>query len=223
MWRFSLVLALAAAGLGAAPPVQDPSAFDQPGAGSMFDHTDAPAAIDSNSLGQMVDETEPLYDALARETRRFDKAAKEALYGSLKRDYDLGGQTGATRRILEGFEGLLDLQDALRNQGDLVKRLGPDDPQGEVQAKKLQDMEQGLSGLRDDLRRQLMAQQKDLDEKDGQHLREWLMVGEGLLRRRREAAEATALAHPAPEAAPINAAGVSPAAEAVSPPAGAKP
>jgi hypothetical protein len=223
MWKFSLGLALVAAALAAGPPLQDPSAFDQPGAGSMFDHTDAPAAIDNNSLRDRVDETEPLYDALARETRRLDKSAKEALYQSLRMDYGLGGQVGVSRRILEGSENRLDLQDAQRSQEDLVKHLGLDDPQGEAQANKLQVLEQSLVGVRDELQRELTSQQKDLNDKDGQQLREWLMVSEGLLRRHREAAEAAALAHPPAEAPPINAAGISPVAQALSPAAGTKP
>ncbi|HTB35290.1 MAG TPA: hypothetical protein VK842_10530 [bacterium] len=224
MWKFSLVLVFAAAAaLWAGPPAQDPSAFDQPGAGSMFDHNDPAPALDSNTLNDKVEEMAPLYDALARETRRLAPAGQDRLYGSLRSDYDLGGQVGAVRRILERSEGMLDLQDAIHNQQDLVKRLGPDAAQGEAQAKKLQDMELSLGGAKDELRRWMADQQKDLNEKDGQNLREWLMVSEGLLRHRRETAEAAALAHPAPEAPPLSAAGLSPTAAVSSPTAGAKP
>ncbi|HXC64174.1 MAG TPA: hypothetical protein VNZ67_07435 [bacterium] len=223
MWKFSAILALAAAGLAAGPPPQNPSVYDQPGTGSMFDHTDAPAEVDRSSLAQRVDEALPLYDALARETRRLDKAAKDALIASLKADYGLDGQAGPVRQALEKSESVLDLGDAIHNQAALVRGLGPDDPQGEAQAKKLQDMQSGLASLGDDLRRQLGDQQKDLNEKDRQQLTDWLMISEGLLRHRREAAEAAALAHPAAEAPPLSAAAVSPTAQPVSAPAGSKP
>jgi hypothetical protein len=231
MWKFSVVLVLAAASMAAAPPVQDPSAFEQPGAGSMFDHSDPEPAMDSNSLRDKVDEAEPLYDALARETRRLDKPTKDALIQALAADYGLNGQIGPARRLLELSETVLNLEDAIRIQEDLVKRLGPDDPQGDAQAKKLQDLELGLSATRDDLRRQMTLQQKDINEKDGQQLSDWLMISEGQLRHQREAAAAAAAAHPAPEAAPLDAAGVtppasarlSPVAEVVSPAAEVKP
>jgi len=200
MWRLSLVLLSLSAGLAAGPPIQDPSGYDQPGVGSMFDHTDPEPGIDRSSLADRADETEPLYDALARETRRLDKPAKDALYQSLRTDYELGGQVGPSRRLLEGSENLLDLEDAVRNQDALVKRLGADDPQGDAQAKKLQDLQGAVGAATADLRRQMMDQQKDLNDKDAQQLRDWLMISEGMLRHRREAAEAAAVAHPAPEA-----------------------
>ena len=223
MWKFSAILALAAAGLAAGPPPQNPSAYDQPGTGSMFDHTDAPPALDRGSLAQHVDEALPLYDALARETRRLDKAAKDALIVALKAEYGLDGQAGPSREALEKSESVLDLGDAVHNQAALLRGLGPVDPQGEAQAKKLQEMQDGLASLEADLRKQLGGQQKDLNEKDRQQLTDWLMISEGLLRHRREAAEAVALAHPAAEAAPLSAAGVSPTAQALSATAGSKP
>jgi|GEM_PF-3997065 hypothetical protein len=223
MWKFSAVLVLAAAGLAAGPPPQNSGAYDQPGTGSMFDHADEPAPVDRTSLAERVDEALPLYDALARETRRVDKSAKDALLASLKADYGLDGQAGPARQALEKSESVLDLGDAVHNQEALLRRLGPDDPQGDAQAKKLQDLQAGLASLQDDLRRQLGGQQKDLDEKGRQQLTDWLMISEGLLRHRREAAEAATLAHRAAEAPPLSAAAVSPEAQSVSAPAGSKP
>ena len=214
MWKFSAAMVLAAACLAAGPPLQDPSAYQQPGPGSMFDHTDAGPALDRDALRAAVDDTEPLFDGLARETRRLDKAAKDALFLALKLEYNLGSQVSAARRLLEESEAVLDLQDAIRNQQAVLKQAGPDAPDGEAQAKKALDLQSDLMSTVAELRRALGNQQKDLNEKETQQLRDWLMISEGQLRRRREEAEAAAQAHPAADAPPLDAAGVSPSAGA---------
>src|ERR1700751_5244820 len=104
MWKFSLALLLAAAGLAAGPPVQDPSGYQQPGVGSMFDHSDPGPSLDRDAVRAAVDEMEPLFDGLAREPRRLDKASKDALFLALKLEYNLGGQVSASRRLLEQSE-----------------------------------------------------------------------------------------------------------------------
>lgn len=178
-----------------------------------------PRKYDKNLLRMEVDETQSLYDSLARESRGLDKAAHEELLKALAQDYGLPDAVGYARKAMEQAEEMLDIQDAIKQQQRRLKDVLADPSTGSGQVQPLADKEeQRLLGLQsdllstvEDLREGLTKQQKSLSENATRDLRNWIMVSEGLLRQRRE--EALASATPTPEAPSISAEDISPTAK----------
>lgn len=212
MWKFSLAWLLCA-GLSGGLAADSLSPDTSP----MFDHLERPPSYDQDSLRAEVEETQPLLDSLARETRGLTKTAKEEVLKSLRMDYNLGDQVGTARKTLDLSESVLDIQAAIKAQQARMKQVSLVGADGDREESKLLGLQSDLITTVAEVRRQLSDQQRDMNAAETRDLRNWMMVSEGLLRHRREDAEAAAAAHPAPTPEPISAAGVSPGAAALSP------
>ncbi len=220
LWKSSL-LSLALAGLCAPlSGAQSNGAFDGPGGlggdgpGTLFDRQSKPPAYDKTSLQDEVEETLPLFDALARESRLCDKAVRDALFKSLDRDFKLGDLEDDARIALDRCERVLEIEDALRNQEALLKKLRLGTPEYDAQEGRLRAMNSDQTATEDDVRKVLSGQQKNLNESETRDLRSWLMVSEGTLRHRREDAEAAAAGLTRTPQAPLSAQGLTPPASA---------
>jgi len=175
--------------------------------GTAFTHRAKPRDYDKNQLRAEVDETQSLFDSLARESRRLDKAAHEELLKALPMDYNLSDAVSPARKVLEKAEDLLDIQDGIKLQQAKLKAVLDDSAAADKEEQKLLGMQSDLLTTVEELRKILTSQQKDLNESATRDYRNWIMVSEGLLRRRREDAEAKVPA-PALEAPAISAEGI---------------
>jgi hypothetical protein len=193
MWIFRAALAaalllptpLAAIGEGMDSPDGGLPAFDQGG-------------LKGADLREVVEDYEQLLDDLARETRRLDKPAHDALLKSLKLDYNLGDQVDDMRHSLDDNEAIIEIQEAIKD----------------AEERKLLGLQSDLISAVAGLRQRLAGELKDLAEAHRLDLKAWLMVNAGQLRHKREDAEALARSQPPVEPAPIDAAGISPVAQA---------
>lgn len=190
---------------------------------------------DSQELREAVDETQVLFMTLAGETRRQDKSVLDELLKDLRDDYKLPGAVGRAKRSLELSEEVLSIQTGIKQvqaRMESSDEAAPAPPHlsATVQAgaNGVDQDEQHLLGLQsdllnvvEDLRSKLSSLHKDLKEQGVRDLRNWAMVSAGLLRHRREAAEAVAAREKAAEALPIDAGQVLPAS--LSAPASAQP
>lgn len=172
-----------------------------------FDH----GGLAGSDLRDAVDDYEDLLDDLAHETRSLDKPAHEALLKGLALDFRLGDQVEDMRRGLADNEAVLDIQDAIGAEQARLKAMPAQDPRQDREERTLLGLHSDLIAAVAGLRQRLAGELKGLDERHRRDLKDWLMVSAGLLRHRREDAEAAALAHPTPEAAPIDAASIRPA------------
>lgn len=170
-----------------------------------------PRKYDKNLLRMEVDETQSLYDSLARESRGLDKAAHEELLKALAQDYGLPDAVGYARKAMEQAEEMLDIQDAIKQQQRRLKDVLGDEAKADKEEQRLLGLQSDLLSTVEDLREGLTKQQKSLSENATRDLRNWIMVSEGLLRQRRE--EALASATPTPEAPSISAEDISPTAK----------
>jgi hypothetical protein len=164
-------------------------------------------------LREQVEEYEQLLDDLARETRRLDKPAHEELLKALKLDYKLGDQVDDMRRGLSDNEAVIDIQEAIKAQQARMKAMPLVDPQQNVEDRKLFGLQSDLITSVAGIRQRLSGQLRDLTEVRSRDLKAWLMVSAGLLRHRREDAEAAAKAKPPLETEPINASALSPTSQ----------
>lgn len=208
MWTFRLGLALAlglalvhpglvlAAGMDSVD--NGMPAFDQGG-------------LSGSDLRDAVDDYEDLLDDLAHETRSLNRPSHEALFKSLALDFRLGDQVRDMRRGLADNEAVLDIQDAIAAEQARLKAMPAPDPRQDREQRTLLGLHSDLIAAVAGLRQRLAGELKGLDERHRRDLKDWLMVSAGLLRHRREDAAAAALAHPTPEAAPIDAASIPPA------------
>ena len=209
MWMFKAALAallalptpLAAMGGGMDSPDAGMPAFDQGG-------------LKGADLRELVEDFEQLLDDLARETRRLDKPAHEALLKSLKLDFNLGDQVDDMRRGMEDNEAIIEIQEAIKSQQARMKALPALDAGQDAEERKLLGLQSDLISAVAGLRQRLAMQLKDLNEGRRRDMKGWLMVNAGQLRHKREDAEAASKAQPPVEPPPIDAAGISPAAQA---------
>lgn len=177
-----------------------------------------PRKYDKNLLRSEVDETQALFDGLARESRSLDKAAHEELYKSLAQEYGQPEAVGYARKALEKIEEMLDVQDAIRIQQQRLKDSLSDNAQADKEEQRLLGLQSDLMAVIEDLREGLTKQQKGLSEDATRDFRNWIMVSEGLLRQRREAAVAAAQPlSPTAEAPSISAEGVTPVPQPLTP------
>jgi hypothetical protein len=189
MWRSSTA-ALLLAGLALAPALQAARAVG-PDRGGMFSGKSQrrPPAHDG-VLREVVDEAQGLFDALARESRRLPREESQALAKELRGEYKLPEAEDRARRCLGLAEDTVGLQEAIKAQQDRLKGAAAEDMDREEQ--KLLGLQSDLMGNVEDLRKTLRSLIKDLKEDGMRELRNWLMINEGMLRRRREDAEAAA-------------------------------
>ena len=206
MWIFRLALAVLA--------LAHPGAAIASSMGSMDNGMPAfdQGGLSGSALRDQVDDYEALLDDLAHESRSLDKPSHEALFKSLALDFRLGDQVGDMRRGLADNEAVLDIQDAIKAEQARMKAMPAQDPRQDREERTLLGLQSDLIAAVAGLRQRLAGELKGLDERHRRDLKDWLMVSAGLLRHRREDAEAAALAQPAPEAAPIDAAAIRPAA-----------
>jgi hypothetical protein len=177
------------------------------------------AVVDQSALRDAVDETQALLDGLAHETRRLPKKDLEPLFVSLRDEYHLPDYVGKARKFTEEAEMVLAVQDAIKAQ-QAYMRAHPSAIDDDRDSNKLRGLQNDLVAAVNELRETLAQVQQQADEDATRDLHNWIMISEGLLRGRREDAEAKALSPSA------GARGSSPAAETVlsaagiSPPAG---
>lgn len=215
MSRSSLQLLLLFALLAPAPlrALSPSGAPDNP----FFDRKTKPKEYDQNELRSQVEETQSLLDALARESRRVDKKTKEDLIETLKTDFALADERSSARKSLERAETVIDIQAAIKSQQAILSASLDlsGTAEADKQEKKLLRLQGDLVSAVDDLRKGLSSQQKDFNESATRDFRNWIMVSEGILRNRREDAEAAQAAQgPPPETVVAAPAGISPPAEA---------
>lgn len=165
---------------------------------------------DSQELRSAIDETQVLFNSLAAESSRQDKEAVKGLLKDLRTDYKLPDAEKRAGRALELSEDVIAIQAGIKQQQARLKDAAAGDLDAEEQ--RLLGMQSDLLGAVDDLRKTLRSLHKDLKEEGVRDLRNWAMVSEGLLRRRREAAEAEAERQKAAEGLPLDAGQVLPAA-----------
>jgi hypothetical protein len=212
---------LGAAGLSAADMSTLPGANNN----AFMDRRMKTSSLDRNALRNEVDETHALIDGLARESRNLQPKDLEPLFKSLANEYYLPALVGKARKALEQMEAVLDVQDAIRAQQARLKDAPVEEADREE--KKLLGLQSDLMAAVEDLRDTLREIHKKSSPDLNRDFRNWIMVSEGLLRNRREDAEAQALKAPAPEtstpaeAKSLDAGAVSPTASALSPTAGA--
>jgi hypothetical protein len=151
-------------------------------------HKDRGSKLDRNALREEVDETQALVDALARESRGLSVAQTDPLFASLRDEYHLGGYVGKARQALAKAEEVLEVQDAVKLQQEQVKRAGVGEQAAEDA--KLLGLQSELTSVVEDLRDILRDIHGNAGEDTVRDLRNWLMISEGLLRNRREAAVA---------------------------------
>lgn len=210
MWKSKLALALALL-LGSLPLAARSRNGSETGVSSFMKSQPAKdRGFDKNELKDQAAETQPLLDALARETRRLDKEAKLPLIRSLDREYGLGTEAKEARRLLERQEAAQDLEDAVRVEKARLEAAEPG-PGRRASLERLEGLEKERLARAQDLLNLLMDQHKRLKENASRDYRTWMMVWEGRLRQRREAAEAAA---PKPSPQALSAQGLSPAAAA---------
>lgn len=146
---------------------------------------------ESLELREAVDETQVLLDGLARESVRQDSAVVKELLRSLRLEYGLPEAEDRARKALEIGEEIVRLQagqEQLKEERDRSTDLA----ERERLRTKLLGVESDLMGQVEELRKVLRSLHKDLKGAKSRELRNWMMVSEGLLRRRREAAEEAA-------------------------------
>lgn len=213
-----LVLACLPALAQAIGPVDNPIGPGNDGA-AFSDRRLKPKQYDKNELRAQVDETQSLFDSLAHESRKLDKKAHEDLLKALPSDFNLGDAVSGARKALDKSEELLDIQDAIKAQQAKLASVLDDKAAADKEEQKLLGLQSDLLSTMEDLRKGLTNQQKDLNESATRDYHNWIMVSEGLLRQRREDAEALAAkAAPTPEAPAISADGApSPLTPSVAP------
>lgn len=165
---------------------------------------------DPEELRAAIDETQALFGALAAETGSLDKAVLGELLKDLRSEYKLPDAEKRARRALELSEEIDQIQAGIKQQQGRLKDAAKDEDADKLE-ERLLGLQSDLLGSVEDLRKTLRSLHKDLDEGQIRDLRNWAMVSEGLLRRRREAAEEAAGRQAAAEALPIDAGAVAPA------------
>lgn len=166
-------------------------------------------SADPEELRAAIDETQGLIGSLAAETGSLDKAALGELFKELRSDYKLPDAEKRARRALELSEEIDQIQSGIKQQQQRLKEAAPEE--ADKLEERLLGLQSDLLGSVEDLRKTLRSLHKDLDETQLRDLRNWAMVSEGVLRRRREAAEEAAGRQAAAEALPIDAGAVAPA------------
>lgn len=170
--------------------------------------------VDRGALREAVDETQALFDALARETRRRDRSLLKELPHELRMDYRLPQAEDRARKCLVLSEEVVSLQEGIKAQQQaLIDAAVPDKDKEE---QKLLGLQSDLMSAVEDLRGILRGLHTDLKEDQVRDLHNWLMVSQGLLRRQREDAEARAAADASAtaETQPLSAEGLTPPAAA---------
>jgi hypothetical protein len=163
---------------------------------------------DSQALRDAVDESQTLVDALARETVHQDRNVIRDLAHDLRMEYKLPQAEDRARRCIELGEEILRIQGGIKSLQEGLKTA--DEAGTQAIQTKLLGLQSDLMGQVEELRRVLRSLHKDLKEEQVRDLRNWMMVSQGLLQRRREAAEDAAKRQAAAEALPIDAGTVQP-------------
>lgn len=209
MWSFkrawpallALSSAAGAAGFGAAPST---SLYDEGMRNSALASQRQRIRLqDPEELRAAIDETQGLFGALAYETGKQPREALLPLLKELREDYKLPAAEKRARRAVELSEEVDAIQAGIKQQQQRVKEAPADAADREEE--RLLGLQSDLLNSVEELRKTLRSLHKDLDEAGLRDLRNWAMVGEGLLRRRREAAEEEAARQQAAEALPITA------------------
>jgi hypothetical protein len=190
--------------------------------GSLYDSRARQATIDQQrqriqnrdpeDLRAAIDETHSLFSSLAIETRQHERSAVDEALKSLRDEHKLPRAERRARQALELAEEIASIQDGIRQQQEKMEKPGhalTDD--ADRDEARLLGLQSDLVGSVDKLRSNLRSLHKDLKEPQIRDLRNWAMVSEGLLRRRREAAQAELERQRSAEALPIAApAGMAP-------------
>lgn len=177
------------------------------------------ARQDPEELRAAIDETQELFRSLAAETARQERAATDALLKELRQAHRLGFAEKPARRALELSEEIEAIQGGIRQQQQRLKDAAPGEQDREEA--RLLGLQSDLLSNVERLRRVLRGLHSDLKERELRELRNWAMVSEGLLRRRREEAEDAAARQRAAEGLPLDAGALSP--DNVPPPPADKP
>lgn len=164
---------------------------------------------DPEELRAAIDETQTLVGALAAESGRLDAAELELLLKDLRNEAKLPEAEKRMRKAVQWSEEIDQIQGGIKQQQQRV-RDAADAATADREEERLLGLQSDLLGNVEDLRKALRSLHKDLNEAQVRDLHNWLMVSEGLLRRRREAAEEAASRQQAAEALPLDAGAVAP-------------
>lgn len=177
---------------------------------------------DPPDLREAIDETHTLFSALASESVQQDRAAVDEMLKGLRQDHQLPQAERRARHALELAEEIQAIQAGIRQQQRKMEA-EPAPAPGEVDPDeaRLLGLQSDLLGSVEKLRGILRSLHKEMKEGQIRDLRNWAMVSEGLLRRRREDRQEAEARQRAAEALPIDARAVAPAG--LSPAAGSAP
>ena len=159
-----------------------------------------PKAYDLNALRAEVDESQALFDNLARETRGLSKTAKADLLTALGRDFNLPTKRDRAASLLEDAEAMLEARAKVEAQEKAASAAVADEERRSAR-EELASLKEALAGRIESLRDGLREVHKNYGEEEVRNLRNWAMVSQGSLERARLKGEPTLAPTPGPASA----------------------